>query len=129
MVVLSCCLGCICSDRGRPVVLSVLSVLVGGSLPRLWVRLVCDWPDALLGLPTLGRERMVICSVLTFQLVLALRRLFLAVAAPLPCFTELSESLFVSRFAMAGVFCTLTCCNVKCVKFVLCFLVCLCCLC
>ena len=130
MVVLSCCLGCTCSDRERPVVLSVLPVLVRGSLPCLWVRLVCVWPDALLGLPTLGRERMVICSVLTFQLVLALRWLFLAVAAPLPCFTELSESLlYVSRFAVAGVFCTLACCNVKCVKFVLYFLVCLCCLC
>ena len=70
MVVLSCCLGCTCSDRERPVVLSVLSVLVRGSLPCLWVRLVCVWPDALLGLPALGRERMVICCVLTFQLVL-----------------------------------------------------------
>ena len=68
MVVLSCCLGCTCSDRERPVVLSVLSVLVRGSLPCLWVRLVCVWPDALLGLPALGRERMVICYVLYSRL-------------------------------------------------------------
>jgi len=66
MVVLSCCLGCTCSDRERPVVLSVLPVLVRGLLPCLWVRLVCVWPDALLGLPALGRERMVICGVFSF---------------------------------------------------------------